>query len=497
MTWSEKWIPRFLRVLPLAGVVLLGVVVMAAVLYANAAKTVRGQVEQDFTQQAESVAARISDWAAGCTGELRGYSANQTLAAAALGGLEQKAEIAAADTYLKVIKKNIKAYRFIALLDKNGQVLATSKDRYTKDLDLSGNTYFQEALKGRPVNSAVFASGKKTLFYILQPVYKERKASGKADQTPENVAGILACAVDVKQIYNRFVKPLKMGETGEAYIAEKSGLVIAHPDKKQVLVLNISDHEYGSMLMEKEGGMVSYEREDRKKQQECQAKLAAVQTIEKFQWLVVVEMPVKKLLTPVRKAKAVVVVVSVLLGLFLFFAMWYIFDSRAAIEALMAIHKSMIFSEKVALIVLLFTMIFMQFGQVIARNIFQTGFMWVDEVLRIEVLWVAFLGAGLAAEYNRHIKIDVLSHILGGGRASKTLDTLAQLFAFVVCLLLFHAAYQYILFEARFPACNLVENIPDYVFRMVIPYFFMVMSIRCLINIRRIYLGTHTRSIEP
>lgn len=118
-------------------------------------------------------------------------------------------------------------------------------------------------------------------------------------------------------------------------------------------------------------------------------------------------------------------------------------------------------------------------------------------MLRIEVLWVAFLGAGLAAEYNRHIKIDVLSHVMGGGRGSRILDTSAQVFALLVCIALFWASCRYIQSEARFPACNLIEGVPDWVFRLVIPYFFLAMSFRCVINMRRIFKGTFTRTVEP
>ncbi|MFH1888246.1 MAG: TRAP transporter small permease, partial [Pseudomonadota bacterium] len=144
-----------------------------------------------------------------------------------------------------------------------------------------------------------------------------------------------------------------------------------------------------------------------------------------------------------------------------------------------------------------FTMIFLSFGQVVARNIFSTGFMWVDEVLRIQVLWLTFLGAGLAAEYNRHVKIDVLAHLMGGSSATKVVDTMAQIVALVVCVLLFLGAVEFIRVERMYSSSVLIRGVPDWLFRVVIPYFFFSMAIRCVINMRRIFRGTHTRSIEP
>ncbi|MFH2098365.1 MAG: TRAP transporter small permease, partial [Pseudomonadota bacterium] len=124
-------------------------------------------------------------------------------------------------------------------------------------------------------------------------------------------------------------------------------------------------------------------------------------------------------------------------------------------------------------------------------------FMWVDEVLRIQVLWLTFLGAGLAAEYNRHVKIDVLAHLMGGSSATKVVDTMAQIVALVVCVLLFLGAVEFIRVERMYSSSVLIRGVPDWLFRVVIPYFFFSMAIRCVINMRRIFRGTHTRSIEP
>lgn len=170
---------------------------------------------------------------------------------------------------------------------------------------------------------------------------------------------------------------------------------------------------------------------------------------------------------------------------------------KTILEVLGQAHKSLIFLEKTLVIILLFAMVLLSFGQVVFRNIFQTGFMWVDEVLRVQVLWLTFLGAGLAAEYNRHVKIDVLSHVMGSGAMSKTIDILAQLFAMAVGILLFYGAYDYIQVERQYATPGPIWNVPDYVWRMVIPYFFLVLSIRSVINVGRIIQGTHRRTIEP
>jgi len=49
------------------------------------------------------------------------------------------------------------------------------------------------------------------------------------------------------------------------------------------------------------------------------------------------------------------------------------------------------------------------FGQVLARNFFGTGIPHADILSRYMVLYVAFFGAVLAVEGNKHIRIDVVA----------------------------------------------------------------------------------------
>jgi len=49
------------------------------------------------------------------------------------------------------------------------------------------------------------------------------------------------------------------------------------------------------------------------------------------------------------------------------------------------------------------------FGQVLARNLFDSGIPYVDVLLRHLVLYVTFLGAAMAIDSQRHIKLDLVA----------------------------------------------------------------------------------------
>lgn len=92
------------------------------------------------------------------------------------------------------------------------------------------------------------------------------------------------------------------------------------------------------------------------------------------------------------------------------------------------------------LALLLGAMVLIAAAQILLRNLFEWNFAWGDPLTRLLVLWVGLLGALAATRDNRHISIDLLSHLLHG-RVRAAVQSVTGLFAAAVCLLLaWHAA---------------------------------------------------------
>jgi len=154
---------------------------------------------------------------------------------------------------------------------------------------------------------------------------------------------------------------------------------------------------------------------------------------------------------------------------------------------LLLLNKYLKYFDRFLICVLLFSMIFLSFGQVVSRNLFSKGFIWIDIVLRIEVLWLTFIGAALATEYRQHIKIDFLSNVISSHRFKKQINIIAQVFAMLICLALFIISANYIQVISIKSSSTLFKGIPDWAFKIVIPYCFFMIFFRSLINIPRIY----------
>ncbi len=130
------------------------------------------------------------------------------------------------------------------------------------------------------------------------------------------------------------------------------------------------------------------------------------------------------------------------------------------------------------LALLLAGMIGFSFLQVLLRNLADTGFVWIDPLLRHLVLWVGLLGATLASRIGRHINVDALSRFLPPS-ALRPARVATNLLAAIVCLLLAHACMKLVRDEVEFTRAAFL-TVPTWALQSVMPLASLIMSSRFL-----------------
>jgi C4-dicarboxylate transporter DctQ subunit len=132
--------------------------------------------------------------------------------------------------------------------------------------------------------------------------------------------------------------------------------------------------------------------------------------------------------------------------------------------------------EDILLVVLLSSMITLASTQIILRNLFDSGLVWADPLLRIMVLWLGLIGATVASRNNRHIRIDLISRFF-----TKTTHLLIQafigLFTAWVCLVIAWYGATWVMLDYSDNMVGVI-GIPAWILEIIVPFAFALIGLR-------------------
>lgn len=137
-------------------------------------------------------------------------------------------------------------------------------------------------------------------------------------------------------------------------------------------------------------------------------------------------------------------------------------------------------AEKFLLATMLSVMILLAFLQIVLRNFFSTGISWGDSLVRYLVVWVGFIGAGLATKEGKHITIEVFSRWFSEN-SSRYLRAISLLVSAFICGLLTFAGWTFVQNEAQMGSTTFLE-IPVWIPQIIIPVTFALMTLRLAVS---------------
>ena len=137
------------------------------------------------------------------------------------------------------------------------------------------------------------------------------------------------------------------------------------------------------------------------------------------------------------------------------------------------------FLETTVLVALFSSMMLLAVGQIVLREVFGTGFVWADELIKLMVLWLAMLGSVAAARDNRHIRIDALSHVFPK-LVIQIIRVVVDLFAASISALVAWHTWRYLQVEIEYADTVLVD-FPAWVAHSILPAAFLLISFRFLV----------------
>jgi TRAP-type C4-dicarboxylate transport system permease small subunit len=128
------------------------------------------------------------------------------------------------------------------------------------------------------------------------------------------------------------------------------------------------------------------------------------------------------------------------------------------------------------LISMLATMVVLAVAQIFYRNVFGSGVVWIDPLLRVLVLWVAIAGAVVATRTDNHIRIDFFTKYFSD-KICKYMQRFVYAFCMFICGLISWHALKFVKMDYEFETIAF-SGVPAWVTELVIPVGFFLMAMR-------------------
>lgn len=139
-------------------------------------------------------------------------------------------------------------------------------------------------------------------------------------------------------------------------------------------------------------------------------------------------------------------------------------------------------TENALLIFMLALMVGLAAAQIFFRNFFDISIFGADQMLRLLVLWVAFLGAIAASREGKHIHVDAIVRWLPK-RFKPGVVAVTDLFTLAVCLLLAWQSLRFIQ-SARESGEMAFGTLPVWVTALILPLGFTLIALRYTLRLR-------------
>ncbi|WP_298825308.1 TRAP transporter small permease [uncultured Planococcus sp.] len=109
------------------------------------------------------------------------------------------------------------------------------------------------------------------------------------------------------------------------------------------------------------------------------------------------------------------------------------------------------------LLILLSSVVFIQ---VVARKLMPVPIPWTEEVAKISLLWITYLGLAATFQQNYHIRIDLLDAFLNTPRKKKAVDLFIQVLGTLFAAALVYLSFSYFQEQLEFGQRTNILRLP-------------------------------------
>ena len=110
-----------------------------------------------------------------------------------------------------------------------------------------------------------------------------------------------------------------------------------------------------------------------------------------------------------------------------------------------------------ALIIILSSVVFLQ---VLARKLMPVPIPWTEEVAKLSLLWITYLGLAATFQQNYHIRIDLVDALLNSPKKKRIMEILVSVLGVLFAASLVYLSYSYFTEQLEFGQRTNILRVP-------------------------------------
>ena len=128
---------------------------------------------------------------------------------------------------------------------------------------------------------------------------------------------------------------------------------------------------------------------------------------------------------------------------------------------LAAAERVLLAGNRGVIIAMMATMVALVFANVVSRYIFNYSIIWAEELAQYLMVWITFLGAGLAMREGRHVAVEMLQNALPRPLArTARVIVIGAVLAFLATLVVLGSMFVNFAWDQETPVMNVPMGIP-------------------------------------
>jgi methyl-accepting chemotaxis protein len=281
---------------PTIGIVALLALAVSVVSFTASRNMLRQTMDKQLDQAAHADLRNVELWVDSQRQTLRVWSVDSQVADALKSTPEASKSAEQLTAMFTSAESAYGCIEAIQLVNAAGTSVAASHKETIGVVNVAERDYFKEGMAGRESISEVMPSRttKRPVVVIATPV--------KVDGI---VRGVIFTALDLGPFCDKFISNIKILETGYAYMYDKTGVLIAHPNKDLICKRNLDEFDWGKHILKTHNGSLDYNYED----QDLQAVFI---TSESLGWGFALVAPQDELHAPVRHMMMIIALVGLI-----------------------------------------------------------------------------------------------------------------------------------------------------------------------------------------